>query len=200
VRVPATAAPIVGTEGGTITTMEHSTPTDAAPATVIPVGGTVPAAISRSPATPPMVHALMVPDAVPELVTVMKQVGLTIVAFVNATVPIVPGDVSLAEHTAVETDRFAELPSDPNNPKTNPAMATAATSVIAMRMTVARIGEMAFLLLYLISFTVRWCWGGAYNRYGGATPPPRTLFQSRASDELIEGNLRCVYQALKRQT
>jgi hypothetical protein len=36
---------------------------------------------------------------------------------------------------------------DPNRPKTNPAMAMAAMRVMAMRMTVARTGEIAFLLL-----------------------------------------------------
>jgi len=39
----------------------------------------------------------------------------------------------------------AELVNDPNRPKTNPAIAIAAMSVMAMRMTVASTGEMAFL-------------------------------------------------------
>jgi hypothetical protein len=39
----------------------------------------------------------------------------------------------------------AELVNDPKRPNTNPATAMAAMSVIAMRMTVARTGEMAFL-------------------------------------------------------
>ena len=39
----------------------------------------------------------------------------------------------------------AELVNDPNRPKTNPAMAMAAMRVMAMRMTVASTGEMAFL-------------------------------------------------------
>jgi hypothetical protein len=38
-----------------------------------------------------------------------------------------------------------ELVNDPNRPNTNPAMAMAAMRVMAMRMTVARTGEMAFL-------------------------------------------------------
>ena len=37
----------------------------------------------------------------------------------------------------------------PNRPKTKPAMAIAAMRVIAMRMTVARTGEIAFLFLTL---------------------------------------------------
>jgi hypothetical protein len=41
----------------------------------------------------------------------------------------------------------AELVNDPNRPKTNPAMAMAAMSVIAIRITVARTGEIAFLFL-----------------------------------------------------
>jgi hypothetical protein len=35
----------------------------------------------------------------------------------------------------------------PNSPKENPAIATPATNVMAMRMTVARTGEIAFLPL-----------------------------------------------------
>jgi len=41
----------------------------------------------------------------------------------------------------------AELVNEPKRPNTNPATAMAAMSVIAMRMTVARTGEMAFLFL-----------------------------------------------------
>ena len=37
---------------------------------------------------------------------------------------------------------LAELVNDPNGPNTNPAMAMAAMSVIAMRITVARTGKM----------------------------------------------------------
>ena len=39
---------------------------------------------------------------------------------------------------------------DPNRPNTNPAMAMAAIRVIAMRMTVAMTGEMAFLPLTFV--------------------------------------------------
>jgi len=42
----------------------------------------------------------------------------------------------------------AELVNDPNRPKTNPAMAMAAMRVMAMRMTVASTGEMAFLFFF----------------------------------------------------
>src|SRR5437870_4250866 len=42
----------------------------------------------------------------------------------------------------------AELVKDPNRPKTKPAMAMAAMSVIAMRITVARTGETAFRLFF----------------------------------------------------
>ncbi len=56
----------------------------------------------------------------------------------------------------VETScRLALLVNVPKSPNTNPAMATAATSVIAMSMTVARIGEMAFLLPCFSMFIVK---------------------------------------------
>ena len=44
-------------------------------------------------------------------------------------------------------DTCAELVNDPKRPNTNPAMAMAAMRVMAMRMTVASTGEMAFLFL-----------------------------------------------------
>jgi len=49
-------------------------------------------------------------------------------------------------HEETDTLTWAELVNDPNRPKTNPAMAMAAMRVMAMRMTVASTGEMAFLL------------------------------------------------------
>jgi hypothetical protein len=49
----------------------------------------------------------------------------------------------------------AELVNDPKRPKTKPAIAIAAMSVIAIRITVARTGEIAFLLfLWLVILNV----------------------------------------------
>jgi hypothetical protein len=48
-------------------------------------------------------------------------------------------------HATAVTVTLAVDESDPNKPKAKPAMATPATRVIAMRMTVARTGEIAFL-------------------------------------------------------
>ena len=55
-------------------------------------------------------------------------------------------------HDTEEIETCAVLVNEPNSPNTNPAMATAAMRVMAMRMTVARIGEMALLLLYFLMF------------------------------------------------
>ncbi len=49
---------------------------------------------------------------------------------------------------------------DPKRPNTNPAMAMAAMRVIAMRMTVARTGEMAFLLPFFTICIVGVRWAG----------------------------------------
>jgi hypothetical protein len=82
---------------------------------------------------------------------------LDVPVFVNVTVhwllPAVvdPAIPALQDVTWAET--CAELVNDPNRPKTNPAMATAAMSVIAMRMTVASTGEMAFLF-FLRTFSM----------------------------------------------
>src|SRR5271157_4568904 len=47
-------------------------------------------------------------------------------------------------------ETLAVADSVPNSPKANPAIATPATRVMAMRMTVARTGEIAFLLVCVI--------------------------------------------------
>ena len=52
-----------------------------------------------------------------------------------------------ATHEVTWALTCAELVNDPNSPNTNPAMAMAAMRVMAMRMTVASTGEMAFLFL-----------------------------------------------------
>ena len=44
----------------------------------------------------------------------------------------------------------AELVNDPKRPNTNPAMAMAAMSVIAIRITVASTGEIAFLFFVIL--------------------------------------------------
>jgi len=44
----------------------------------------------------------------------------------------------------------AELVNDPNRPKTNPAIAMAAIRVMAIRITVARTGEIAFLFFVIL--------------------------------------------------
>ena len=46
------------------------------------------------------------------------------------------------------TETCAVLVNDPNRPNTKPAMAMAAMRVMAMRMTVASTGEMAFLFFF----------------------------------------------------
>ncbi len=58
---------------------------------------------------------------------------------------IVPVGVVPDERLVVVTANRATLVNDPNRPNTNPAMAMAAMRVMAMRMTVAMTGEIAFL-------------------------------------------------------
>jgi len=59
-----------------------------------------------------------------------------------------PGAGVESEQTTLTAVTCAELVNDPNRPKTNPAMAMAAMRVMAMRMTVASTGEMAFLFFF----------------------------------------------------
>jgi len=60
--------------------------------------------------------------------------------------------VALWTMVAIEIDTLAELVNDPNRPKTNPAMAMAAMRVMAMSITVAKTGLIAFLRLALLMF------------------------------------------------
>jgi len=57
----------------------------------------------------------------------------------------VPAPFPAALKALVVAATCAELVNDPKRPNTNPAMAMAAMRVMAMRMTVASTGEMAFL-------------------------------------------------------
>jgi len=59
----------------------------------------------------------------------------------------VPAPFPAALKALVVAATCAELVNDPKRPNTNPAMAMAAMRVIAFRITVARTGEIAFLLL-----------------------------------------------------
>jgi hypothetical protein len=52
----------------------------------------------------------------------------------------------------------AELVNDPNRPKTNPAMAMAAMRVMAINITVARTGEIAFLCFEWMFKLLRTYW------------------------------------------
>jgi len=100
---------------------------DAAPAV------TVGALVAGIQVVPPHVRDILFATAfeVPVLVRAIEPVGPA------ASVP--------CTSEVLITETFAELVNDPNRPKTNPAMAMAAMRVMAMRMTVASTGEMAFL-------------------------------------------------------
>jgi len=72
------------------------------------------------------------------------EVPLFVKVSVHIACPLVP---AAEPHAVTAALTFAELVNDPNRPNTNPAIAMAAMSVMAMRMTVASTGEMAFLFL-----------------------------------------------------
>jgi len=83
-----------------------------------------------------MEHALTTTLEVPVLVSIRVQVPL----------------VLLQSVTCAAT--CAELVNDPKRPNTNPAMAMAAMRVIAIKITVARTGLIAFLFLLLLILKV----------------------------------------------
>jgi hypothetical protein len=133
-NVPTACAPTEGTVP-TGAVRVHVTPVRLLPAVIVPPSVTAPVTadpdqLIEQPA--PLVAAL----DVPELVRVTMQAGLAAI---------------LHDVTCAET--CAELVKDPKSPNTNPAMATAAMRVMAMRMTVASTGEMAFLF-FLRTFSM----------------------------------------------
>ena len=82
-------------------------------------------------------------EPVPEFTRATLTYGAVVsAAHVAAAVPAVPAVPRVLDTLAVTV---AFDVNDPNRPNTNPAIAMAAMSVIAMRMTVAMTGEMAFL-------------------------------------------------------
>jgi len=108
-----------------------------------PLAGIVPVgAALHETATPPICSL----PPVTATLDVPVLVSVTVHWLLFATVvPAVP-----AVHFVTCADTCAELVNDPNRPNTNPAMAMAAMRVIAMRMTVAKTGLIAFLRLALL--------------------------------------------------
>jgi len=102
---------------------------------------------------------VLVPFTVPVVATplmLMEQAlaaTLLVPVFVSSTLQLSPPVLSWW-HNWTWAETCAELVNDPNRPNTNPAMAMAAMRVMAIRITVARTGEIAFLRLGL--FILKW--------------------------------------------
>jgi len=135
VTVPETGVPGVAPDGRVPNTPVVKSTVN----TTVPPAGTLvwssPPAIACVITSDPMATWLIAPSAVPEFVKVRRHV----LAAPGGVV--VPLTLQIADAPTVT---FAELPRVPKRPKAKPAMATPATRVIAIRMTVARTGEMAF--------------------------------------------------------
>ena len=86
---------------------------------------------------PPGVIELVAP---PKVIEALRTLVFAVPVLLRVTtqVPPVAEDVAVAVTWALDVN-------DPNRPNTNPAMAMAAMRVMAMRMTVAMTGEIAFL-------------------------------------------------------
>jgi len=104
------------------------------------VSDPVPASGVEAAATPPtwMEQPVITTFAVPELVRLNVQIkGLG-------------AGSAESVHEVILADTCAELVNDPNRPNTNPAMAMAAMRVMAIRITVASTGEIAFLFRFVV--------------------------------------------------
>ena len=88
----------------------------------------------------------MVGDAAFPATCTVHPVTATLDVPVLVKVTMQVSDVPVQDVTCALT--CAELVNEPKRPNTNPAMAMAAMRVMAMRMTVASTGEMAFLFFF----------------------------------------------------
>ena len=79
----------------------------------------------------------------------LRTLVLAVPVLLTLTVHVVPAADAPALHVAVAVTCALDV-NDPNRPNTKPAMAMAAMRVIAMRMTVAMTGEIAFLPLTFV--------------------------------------------------
>jgi len=132
--------PVKGTDAPLLVLIAPVTKTPAPASWAVPVQVTavvIPAVRVTLPVvtayvTPPyvMLHDSALVLELPELLALRTHISST-----------------LKEQLVTLAETLAELVNDPKRPKTNPAMAMAAMSVIAIRITVARTGEIAFLLL-----------------------------------------------------
>jgi len=103
---------------------------------------------------PPAVTAanvLWVPAVATPAICMLQAVGVAFEEPVFWSVTM-QSAVVVVWHTTLTADTCAELVNDPKRPKTKPAMAIAAISVMAIRMTVAKTGEIAFLRPGLLMF------------------------------------------------
>lgn len=121
-------------------------PGDATAGVVITIGSdTTPAPALTATGEAVMVSAYVIP---PYVIEPDSAFVFAVPVFVTETLhPPAGGDapVQAAKTWTEDAETCAEDVNDPKRPKTNPAMAIAAMSVIAMRMTVAMTGDIAFL-------------------------------------------------------
>lgn len=120
--------------------------------------------VQRTPES--VAPALMVKDPVPAVAVEATEEPPTLMPQAVIAVLLVPVLVSARVHTSLlgtaparvhemtRAETCAELVNDPNRPNTNPAMAIAAINVIAIRITVAKTGLIAFLFLGLLILMV----------------------------------------------
>jgi len=115
----------------------------------------VPAAACADPGAVQLTTPLLPAWRFPDVITAVPTYGPPAKARLHAPVIIVLAEPmfcngtrqtsGVPEHDTVLAETWAVLVNVPKSPNTNPAIATEAMRVIAMRRTVARTGEMAFL-------------------------------------------------------
>jgi len=120
----------------------------------------VPLATMHATRVVPLAPTVRVPLVVPVLDTPLiwrlhpVTATFDVPVFLNVTRQAGPLALLVWAQRLTDAETWAELVNDPKRPKTNPAMATAAMRVIAIRITVASTGEIAFLFFAGILKTI----------------------------------------------
>jgi len=128
-------------------------PVNASPvrdAVAMPAQVPTPVMVRVTDASPAVTSVTAMPGehVVPPHVRVMLlALTLDVPVFWTLMDPVGPAARVPCTKAVLITETFAELVNEPNSPNTKPAMAMAAMRVMAIRMTVARTGEIAFLRL-----------------------------------------------------
>jgi len=112
-----------------------------------------PVIVRGTEATPAVTAVIAIPGEhvlPPHVRVILLALVFEVPVFITVIEPVGPAASAPCTSAVLIVETLAVLVNDPKRPKTNPAIAMAAMRVIAMRITVAKTGLIAFLRLALL--------------------------------------------------